>query len=334
MPSALDTAFTLCAATVVAGLSVTGFARTDPGNPTTGWTDGTFQRGYETRFERSLPAHEPSVAFWSAIRWGVFREPAAGAVAGREGWLFSAEEFSRPKDSRSFLAELYRAADHLQGKGIRLVPVIVPDKARMQASHLARGRSSSFETRYDHALRVIAEAGFPVIDLRTALEFDTSYMRTDTHWSPEGARAAAEAIAKQLVAYEFPRATVETRLTGARELEGDLLSFVATGALRPYIGPALDTIPVYETQVGNTGGLLGDVPVPVALVGTSFSAKPAFHFEGFLKQALQADVLNASQIGQGPFAPMNKFLSDIEHFASPPSLVIWEIPERYLKLNE
>ncbi|MEN0001344.1 MAG: alginate O-acetyltransferase, partial [Pseudomonadota bacterium] len=68
--------------------------------------------------------------------------------------------------------------------------------------------------------------------------------------------------------------------------------------------------------------------------GTSYSAVPAFHFEGFLKQALSADVVNAAAIGQGPFKPMEDFLVTLDALTTPPSQVIWEIPERYLKTTE
>lgn len=330
MYASLDSLSTLGIAALMAGLSITAFSNTDPGNLSTGWANGTYQRGYEDRFETSVPAHESAVALWAAVKWGMFQEPATGAVAGRGGWLFTAEEFAEPRDTRDFAQELERISTTLAADEIALVPVVVPDKARMQAHRLKRGRSAGFERRYDWALAQIRDAGLVAIDLREALGFADSYMRTDTHWSPEGARMSATAIAKALGDFDIPMAEVDTNQTGAKAFDGDLLSFVATGRYRDLVGPEPERIKTFETSVATTGGLFGAADIPVALVGTSFSAKADFHFEGFLKQALQSDVLNLSQVGQGPFVPMDAFLKERATLSSLPSVVVWEIPERFL----
>ncbi|MEM7398946.1 MAG: hypothetical protein AAF354_08400 [Pseudomonadota bacterium] len=330
MNTTADTIFTLGTAVLMVGLSVTAFSRTDAGDPTTGWSNGAYQRGFEERFERSIPSHDGSVALWAAARWALFNEPAAGAVAGQGGWLFTEEEFTEPAGTRDLAGELARVSSILEKDGMQLVPVIVPDKARMHANRLPRGRSAGFETRYQTALDTIDAARLPVIDLRPALDFDASYMRTDTHWSPEGARRVAALIAESFGDVDIPRVDVETTAIGTRSLDGDLLSFVATGAFRDHVGPAEEAIETFETTVAASGGLFGDAFVPVVLVGTSYSAKSDFHFEGFLKQALQADVLNASLVGQGPFVPMDAYLAGLNELSSPPSIVLWEIPERFL----
>ncbi len=330
MQSTFDTLCTFGIAGLMAGLSVTTFSRTNAGDPTAGWASGAYQRGYETRFEQSIPAHEGAVALWAALKWALFQEPASGAIAGRGGWLFTAEEFSEPTETRDLATEITRASEQLATRDITLVPVILPDKARMHADRLRRGRSEGFNSRYVRALDVIEAQNLQVIDVRPALDFGASFMRTDTHWSPEGARGVAAAIASSLQGVNLPQTKVQTDVTGSAPFDGDLLSFVATGQFRDKVGPSSETITTYETTVETAGGLFGDSAVPVALVGTSYSAKPEFHFEGFLKQSLNADVLNASRVGQGPFLPMDVFLSDLKELSSLPSLVIWEIPERFL----
>lgn len=325
-----DTLSTLGIAALAVGLSVTAFAHTETKDPTAGWFNGTYQRGFEERFETSVPAHSNAVELWAATKWMLFNEPATGAIASKDGWLFTAEEFTEPEVSRDLAAELTKVKTALAKDGITLVPVVVPDKARMNAGRLERGRSPGFSTRYDIAMETIEDAGLIGIDLRDALRFDASFMRTDTHWSPEGARRAAETISEALSDLQIPRSLVETVLTGTEKFDGDLLAFVATGVFREQVGPAPELIDTFETTVASNGGLFDDTSIPVALVGTSFSAKPAFHFEGFLKQALQADVLNVSRVGQGPFKPMDLFLNDIRTISNLPSIVIWEIPERFL----
>jgi len=330
MQASLDSLCTLGIAALLAGLSVTAFSHTDAGDPSRGWANGTYQRGYEDRFETSVPAQESAVALWSAAKWVFFREPATGAVSGSGGWLFTAEEFSEPDSPRDLATELAQVADALAADSITLIPMIIPDKARMHANRLKRGRSEGLETRYDAALATIRKAGIIEIDLRKALRFEGSFMRTDTHWSPEGAQRAAATIATSLGDLTLPEAQVTTVAKGAAPFDGDLLPFVATGRYRDRVGPAAEFINTFETNVTSSGGLFGASDIPVALIGTSYSAKAEFHFEGFLKQALQADVLNLSRVGQGPFKPMDAFLEERSNLSSLPSIVVWEIPERFL----
>jgi alginate biosynthesis protein AlgX len=69
----------------------------------------------------------------------------------------------------------------------------------------------------------------------------------------------------------------------------------------------------------------GDEPIPqVALVGSSFSANPAYHFAGFLQQHLQTDVLNVSLAGGGYDGAMTQYLPSEVFQKSPPKLLIWE----------
>ncbi len=97
-------------------------------------------------------------------------------------------------------------------------------------------------------------------------------------------------------------------------------------------GPRHDLMAkVTAESVGEAGdGLFGDAAIPVVLVGTSYSANAAFGFEAHLKVALQRDVLNLAEEGKGPFAPMKAFLDGDVLKNSPPKLVIWEMPIRYL----
>ena len=120
---------------------------------------------------------------------------------------------------------------------------------------------------------------------------------------------------------------------GTSDFEGDLLAFVDLGPFREKFTALHDVIDVFETDAvdgGSAGGLFGDVTIPVALVGTSYSARPEFHFEGFLKSELDADLVNYAEVGLGPFAPMDRFLETLGAATSAPRLVIWEIPERYI----
>ena len=72
----------------------------------------------------------------------------------------------------------------------------------------------------------------------------------------------------------------------------------------------------------------------MALVGTSYSANPLWNFDGFLKEELEADVLNVADERMGPFETMQKYLKDEALETNPPKLIIWEVPERYLPIPD
>ena len=79
--------------------------------------------------------------------------------------------------------------------------------------------------------------------------------------------------------------------------------------------------------------LFGDASIPVTLIGTSYSANPLWNFHGFLQEALNVDILNAASEGEGPFITMKKYLLDKALETSPPKIIIWEIPERYIPVK-
>ncbi|MGI1662647.1 alginate O-acetyltransferase AlgX-related protein [Palleronia sp. KMU-117] len=302
--------------------------------------DGAYQRIYEERFERELPGRDLAIHLWNALGLALLGEVAEGAVLGEDGWIFTAEEFQAPQDTRDVWAELERARDVLSAQGIRLVPVIVPDKARIMAAHLPRQRSPRFDLRYQTLLDGLQARGYPAIDLRQALsagrDAAVGFMKTDTHWSPAGAARAARQIADALGPTGLPVKDFASRRVDEAGFDGDLLAFADVGPFRARFSILHETIEVFETneETASSGGtaldLFGDAEVPVALVGTSYSARSEFHFEGFLKSELDADLVNHAEAGLGPFVPMDRFLASLADTAPRPQLVIWEIPERYL----
>lgn len=318
---------------VVGTLGVITIVTTPLASATKNVANGSYQRAYETRFVDGLPSRQWATEVWNAARLAMLGEVNDGAVLGRDGWLFTAEEFTEPADTRDLQTELDRARTMLAVSGIQLLPVIIPDKARIMRGQLRRGRSVRFATRYDRALEAVERAGLPVVDLRPALlADDASFMRTDTHWSPSGARAVAYVVAAALPDALPPRTDFTTDLTGTKPFEGDLLAFINIGAWRAWVGPAPEAIATFATKAVNAvgGDLFGDVTIPVVLIGTSYSARADFHFEGFLKHALGVDVLNLAEEGNGPFAPMESLLNSDTIESAAPQFVIWEIPERYL----
>jgi alginate O-acetyltransferase complex protein AlgJ len=207
------------------------------------------------------------------------------------------------------------------------------------------------DERYEAALRLIRDRGpeeatgdhvIEVVDPRAALRRARRsgtevFLRTDTHWSPEGARVVAEAVAEELTPTlarrGIPQTAFHTRAADSVSHRGDLLRFLPLGPFDKLLGPGPDVVIRYETvpeEERGAGGLLDDPAIPGALVGTSYSANELWNFRGALSAALDMDFLTVAAEGEGPFAPMMGYLEGETIADQPPELVVWEIPERYL----
>jgi len=293
----------------------------------------------QSSFDGSVPFRKFAIAATASLRHSVFGEGFQGVLAGSDGWLFSAEEF---EEDLGYLDggfdELVAAVhDTLATRGIGLVVVVVPSKTRILESRLGRIRiPETVGGRYQALLEILNGLSVPKVDLVSvfaAYQGDEElYLRTDSHWSQAGAKQAAEstALVVRSIVSDLPTATVSTTTTGQTMREGDLMSYLpARGtSLRPI--PPPESMPTLETVVDSGAGLFDTPSIPVAIVGTSYSAEPAFHFEGFLKQALSADVINLALEGKGPFKPMDEALQGTILEDTGVRVVVWEIPERYV----
>jgi len=92
------------------------------------------------------------------------------------------------------------------------------------------------------------------------------------------------------------------------------------------------TDPVAGEAAGGDA-LFADSDIPVGLVGTSYSANPHWNFLGALRESLHSDVVNYAEEGHGPILPMLKYLQSDGFKNSPPQVLVWEFPERYLPMK-
>lgn len=310
---------------------------------------GKWAQAFESEFDEALPTRQVSINTWSAIEYGLFKNGRDGVLVGSEGWLFSREEFAHyPEGQRAIDDKLElakRAQDILANQGANFMVVLVPAKARIYPEYLGRYTYPSYQhTLYEDFARALDEAQVPHINLlegfADAKAQEDVFLKTDTHWTPYGAEMSAQEIArivkKQNLLPSMGSSQFETTVTEIENHEGDLLNFIPLGHLQETIGPAFDKLERRTTeQVSATegGGLFGDVNIPVTLVGTSYSANPRWNFEGAIKESLGADVLNLADEGAGPVVPLENYLAGSELGTSPPELVIWELPERFLPVS-
>jgi alginate O-acetyltransferase complex protein AlgJ len=306
--------------------------------------DGGWSRAAEQSFSENMALAEVSRSVWGGVRYRVFGEGTRGVLVGDEGWLFTTEEYEVSADPELRMAENIDAVDsirrRLSERGISLVIVLVPAKARIYNRKTPHVLPALAQKRYDLFRSRLIEIGIAVPDLARALndasQKDRVFLQTDTHWTPFGAKAAADAV---VVAIEadgsfptFPKIAYTLRSADKQSFTGDLVSFLSLGMFAEIAGPEPEIVEPYVAEQLTASSLgLFDVPeIPVAVVGTSYSADSRFGFVEALKNALQSDVLSVAVRGEGPFAPMNAYLESETIEEIPPHLVIWEIPERYV----
>jgi alginate O-acetyltransferase complex protein AlgJ len=318
----------------------------------TGYLSGGWTAAWQAAYERALPLRDEATALWTLFRYSLFREGMPEVLVGSDGWLYSIEELKPPADLSVRLGEaVQRVADVrdvLAAKGIDLVVALVPTKTSVEDAHLGRYRiPAGLDRRYDEARRALESSGITVPDLRGPLHEAAAgadmYFHTDTHWTPQGARSAAAVLAEAVVPIlerrHSTRTPFSTERGQRRQFVGDLLSFIPLGPWRNR-GPAPDEVKEYVAasrdapasagERASGADLFAPLDIPVALVGTSYSANPVSGFRTALKDALDADVLSVAQEGRGPFAPMNAYLASSAVDDPRPDIVVWEIPERYL----
>ncbi len=322
-------------ATALAGLVLTVIG----GGWRDGHTDKTVLNGarskaLETNLEKAFPLRQAAINFWGSLEFSIFGNGRKGVLVGSDGWFYSSEEFERPKNFDSEIADkleyINQVKTALENAGIKLAVVLVPAKARVYPEHLGRySRPKYWDDVYLRFLTGLQAKGVIAPNIFDAMKAkDSMFLKTDTHWTPQGARVAAHAVAEAVKPLlEFQTQTFTQKPGKVAPHEGDLLKFIPLASFSAKPAPdQLETPSVEGTQSAGAG-LFGDSIIEVALVGTSYSANPKFNFDGALKLELQTDVLNLALEGQGPVTPMREFLKALPENLK---LVVWEIPERFL----
>jgi alginate O-acetyltransferase complex protein AlgJ len=306
--------------------------------------NGTWAQAFERTLDRQLPLRDLSVGFWATLNYRLFQEGRPGVLVGQGGWLYTSEEFElspqAPQEMARKLAYIRQVDQRLKAQGAALVLALVPEKARLYPEHLGRYiLPAAHQPVYAQFVTQLQQAGVMTADVLGAMQRSKAvgpqFLRTDTHWTPLGAQTAAQEIARTLraAALRLPPRTFRTVAQPATPYRGDLLRYLP---LSTELSPAPELVQPRRTQpadAAQSSDLLGDDRIPVALVGTSYSANPTWNFAGELQQALGADVLNAAKEGKGPVIPMREYLSSQAFLDNPPQVVVWEVPERFLAVT-
>ncbi len=249
-------------------------------------------------------------------------DTGAKALAGREDWLFYrpgvqylvepnrveagdgdsiwVEPPSGETRRDSVVAAIVRFRDQLAARDIRLLVVPIPGKASVYPDMLsgrAEGTWHDFHSPTKELLEELERRGVATVDLfatfrearQSAPSGSALYLAGDTHWTPAGARAAADAVAQKLRQfgwlpehrYPYTSRTVRVRrrgdLVGMMQVPGAEYRFPAeTVECRQVLDPLHGGLLV--PRAGGREGTymnehLVDTPMEAAflLLGDSFS---------------------------------------------------------------
>lgn len=296
------------------------------------------------------------VADWLGTRqrelgWLLLKDLGPRVKPGCEGWLFLGDELTVHPNGGAHAtrrADIAQAlAQGLAARGTQVVITVVPDKTRIETDKLCTlRRPEALDARYGTWLAAMAAREMQAVPLEAPLQrvraqVGAAYDRTDTHWSLDGAEAAAQALAAHLRAQGFSPAP-EVGFTVTREPVaprwGDLVRLAGLDQLPPNLRPAPDQValPRFEAsapaaQATSADALFGDGPAAkrVALVGSSYSRNA--HFADWLAKALSTEVGNLARDGGGFAQSMLDFLKQEARSEAPTAWLIWEIPERVLQ---
>ncbi|QVQ28236.1 alginate O-acetyltransferase AlgX-related protein [Achromobacter deleyi] len=287
-------------------------------------------------------ALRPSCTFVAGlILAGAILAPAAAqaqaVLIGKDDWLFYAQDniSDAGKAGIQNSVGLMRAArDELGKRGIGLVVLVAPLKARFYEDKLPAGRSISAaaKDRYANIIASLNSADIKTVDLMPVLksvEHDdqTAFLQKDSHWTAWSAEAAARATAQTITASW----TLNGQAGGGTKLGawvkerrfGDFAELM-TAAQRKSLG---QQIYVVRANKADASGLLDSAVNPVHVVGNSF-VQPYLGFPQTLSSALDRPVGLTWKYGNfGPWAVFLDYLKSPAFQQSRPQVVVWQLNE-------
>jgi hypothetical protein len=250
-------------------------------------------RQFENDLEKNCRLAEklrPSVQY---ARFQVLRETGDKALMGRAGWFFYKPAVQYlieplPADSRYSPADVLSAIisfrDQLARRGIRLLVVPAPNKASIYPEMLTSRAGRSEQPVNPGTIEIIPrlrESGVEIVDLfrvyaeaREGLSPGDNtryYLSQDSHWSPEGMRLAAQAVAGRILDLGWAeKGKVRYRLKPATiERYGDVLKMMRVPQIEKLFEP--ETLNCAQVVNADTGQLYqADPDSEVLVIGDSF----------------------------------------------------------------
>ena len=284
----------------------------------------------------------PNVSFAQDILCpaGIAIQPdAPGYVPGKDGWVFSEwdlrSEFAIEEDAKPFIARMVKA---LESKGITLIAIPIPSRGIVNADKVdpSQALAANFSQalaiqNYLASLKEYEALGIMTVNPLEYLKENTSALdfERDMHWTPQGARQIAKAVAATLAnvpAFQaMSKNTFTVTETGTTDYTG-----VYSDDVAELCGQPLATQPLqrYELTGGADVGLLDSASPDMMLLGTSFS-NGQFSFDSFLKESTGIDILPISINGGSRWYALEQLFTNP---ATPlPKIILWEFPAKVVE---
>lgn len=305
------------------------------------YADGQLSRKFEEQYDSGFFARESAIKAWSNLSFWLFREGLTGVVVGEDGWLYTNEEFTFPNDLDARLerqmARVEKTAARIGAQGKKLIIVPIPMKADIYGDHVSHGLGERPALLYTRFTEQLSKRNIPFSPLRevylASKDRTQLFFKKDTHWTPEGAKLAAQQIAlsfPDLLGDELYR----TEVIHETQHAGDLVNFIKVS---PWLDPEIyspEPLARYQTirveQKTDASALFGNNNPSVVLVGSSYTKMDEWNFEGFLKEHLKTDLLSIAVEQKGQFVAMDEFLASDLLADDSVETVIWEFPVRSL----
>ncbi|MEX3963985.1 cell division protein FtsQ [Paraburkholderia sp. EG286B] len=310
-----------------------------------GMLDGTVPKALASRMA-DTPIAADAARMQRALGWLTLGDLGPRVRQGCPGWLFLRDELNVYPDAERHLAA--RAATvaavqrELARHGIALLVAVVPDKSRIEPQHLCGlYRPASLSARLGDWTARLAAVGVPVVDLGPALRGvpGDAFFRTDTHWTQDGAGAAARAVAQRIRALDEPPGSSQPGYRVADKAParrpGDLVRLAGLDALPVSWQPRAEIVTgrayLHVAQAAaSADDLFGDADLPgIAVIGTSYSTTSDFVPQ--LALASGQGVGNFAREGGKFGGSARAYFASAAYAQTPPKLVVWELDERDLQ---
>lgn len=258
-------------------------------------------------------------------------------VPGKNGWIYRTrsdlkDSFSIGEESLQLLLSLQNA---LKARGVEFV-LLYPPTRGMAHPEFIDFNADAVWPQYTAEIAQMQAAGLHVVGLQRPATGTDFFYKRDHHWSAAGAKTSALALTEFIKTQEFygglAKTEFVTKESGTRDYSGTfgkVFKAVCNVKLPPETIKVLETSRVQTAQ--GQDDLFGDAASPeIVLAGTSNGTHQiGANFEGFLKEALSADVLNVSQAGAGVDGPLMDYLRSPHYREGKAKMLIWEVPGYY-----
>ncbi len=295
------------------------------------------------------------------IRWRCLADAGEEAVLGRDGWLFYRQSVRYATDRQTSdadnddadpLAAIRSFRDQLAEHGIRLLVVPVPSKESVYPEMLTRRAENAGVIVCESTRRLLdqlEQGGIEYVDLfelfrGARLEESKSdprrlYLAQDSHWSPEGARLAACAVARRALeggAVKRGYYAYDARPVSVRR-HGDLLEMMQVPQIERAIEP--ESLTCLQVVQSDSQSPYRDAPESeVLILGDSFlriyeqDEPGAAGFIAHLARQLGQPLTSIVNDG-GAATLVRQRLAQRPTYLTNKKLVIWEFAEREIRFG-